>query len=476
MGSLASGIACTAALQGIATPPPLVLTRTGLPTWWMEAMASTAPPRRRSISRVWVLLPVLPLAFAHEVGGPDGPASPLFGKLVGDIRFLDLVLLVFIACAILLVRPERRRLGLDGPTLFAAWLCGAALLLSLVNGATSGATNLFFDSRGLLIGVAVAVLTSRVVQTEVDVQLITRIFLGITAIYSTVLLLGFWALGWGPALRDTGGQIPIYDGSILWTLCGAALLALNSLISHDQPFGRRLGIVAGTSSGIVVLLSYRRTYWGVLAIGILVSILLIRGIGHRFRVVLVLVLAAISLVLLTGQERAVLRLRSIDPSTESVYSGTNADHVDDVREAWTQVQKEPLLGLGAGVPYDTSLTSRWKGPESFGVHNAVLHVWVFYGLLGLVAFLLWHLAYFRLLYGLARRRGSTRSGSETRSAFARGALGWSVGTFVVGCTFTPWPYGSVQTMIFVGLIWGISIALFRSSTARERDNVAISEL
>ena len=55
------------------------------------------------------------------------------------------------------------------------------------------------------------------------------------------------------------------------------------------------------------------------------------------------------------------------------------------------------MGIGLGRSFATLRIQDWK-EESVMVHNAPLHVWLKYGLLGLACYVWFHLAMFRWLY------------------------------------------------------------------------------
>jgi O-antigen ligase len=419
--------------------------------------------------RPWILVPIVVLILVHQFPSPGTGenASVLyssFGIGLGiDMYIIDALILAYVA-AVLLFVPRRKSALMGGPELVAATLCGGAILVALLNGATSGSPNLFYDLQGLLVGAAVAFLTCRVVQSDTDAVDSIKLLIVIATTYSLILFVGFIFFSSGATAAGTGGRTPLYDGSILWLLCGASLFAFNSLIAQRKILEHRLALLGAFSCGFIVLISLRRTFWSVLVIGILVSFVLAEGTRPRVRIIACSTLALLSLLLLSGGSIAG-RLESFNPgSSETQFSITNQSHFDDVHEAWAQVQHNPFLGRGLGVAYDTTLTRSWKGGKSWGVHNALLHVWVFYGLLGLVAFLVWHGVYFRRLYRLSGTQLTDAPyGGAVRRWFGRSFLGWSVGTFIVGALFTPWPYTGQQTMLFVGMMWGITFALFRST-------------
>ena len=67
------------------------------------------------------------------------------------------------------------------------------------------------------------------------------------------------------------------------------------------------------------------------------------------------------------------------------------------------------------------------------VHNATLHVWLKYGLAGLVFYLWFHWALFRWM-----RKRSQRS-PYSNAAFPAAALAYLLAQFATSLSFAPWP-------------------------------------
>jgi O-antigen ligase/polysaccharide polymerase Wzy-like membrane protein len=167
-------------------------------------------------------------------------------------------------------------------------------------------------------------------------------------------------------------------------------------------------------------------------------------------------------VLLFGySDRFYLRAKSMNPLAErSSYSITNEDHVGDVLDALDVVEEHPVLGIGLGQSYRTRRITGWK-TESWEVHNALLHVWVFYGLLGLIAFLSFHASLFHWL----KKLQATEADPRVR-AFCQVGLAYLVGQFCMSCGFTPWFYGALGTDILIFFVLGTLLSLQRRTWRR----------
>ena len=193
-------------------------------------------------------------------------------------------------------------------------------------------------------------------------------------------------------------------------------------------------MVLAAGACLVVLLCFRRTYWGELAVGGAVLVFRQRRRARN----LVLVGAMLCLALVTLGKTFVARVQSLDfMQMDGDFSADNADHLHDLQDAWDQVQQAPLMGIGVGTAYPTWRIRNWKN-ESVMVHNAPIHVWLKYGLAGLVCYLWFHIA---LLRWLSRR---TKCMSGDHAAFLSVAFAYLTAQLAMTLGFAPWPYSELQ--------------------------------
>jgi O-antigen ligase len=128
------------------------------------------------------------------------------------------------------------------------------------------------------------------------------------------------------------------------------------------------------------------------------------------------------------------------------------------------VREHPIMGIGLGMPYETFRITEWKA-ESYMVHNAIVHVWLFYGLFGLIVYLWYH---FNLFRWLMRFRQST----DRRVAAIGGAsLAYLAAQFAITWGFTPWPYSQTQEDIVIFFLIGALICV-RDTIPGETENTA----
>jgi O-antigen ligase len=192
-----------------------------------------------------------------------------------------------------------------------------------------------------------------------------------------------------------------------------------------------------------VLLCFRRTYWGELAVGTCILLLLQKR--NRIRNVVLLVgMVALAAVILGASFSS--RIQSIDVTRgDGEFSADNANHVYDLMDAWYQVRQSPLMGIGVGTSYSTWHIRNWK-TESVMVHNAPLHVWLKYGITGLICYLWFHIALLRWLY----RRSQAATSRDT--AFLGAAFAYLAAQFAMTLGFAPWPYSELQLTTLISFI------------------------
>jgi hypothetical protein len=269
-------------------------------------------------------------------------------------------------------------------------------------------------------------------------------------------LLGNFIAGRGVEGTVPGLMTPVYDGP---TIDAAVFLALLAFRFTQQEVGRlrkMLWLIAGIAAFLLVLLSLRRSFWGEMAIGTAV----IATLQKNRKYLMALVLLS-GLVFSYGGSRFYLRAESLNPLAErSSYAITNEDHVSDLLDAFDVVKENPVLGIGLGHPYKTRRIADWKA-ESWEVHNGLLHVWVFYGLLGLIAYLSFHASLFRWL----KKFQATEAEPRLR-AFCQVGLAYLFGQFCISCGFAPWFYGQLQSDILIFFILGSLLSLQRRTWRR----------
>lgn len=323
------------------------------------------------------------------------------------------------------------------------WVGSIVIALALAVGILRGVPELFADWRNVLIAAVSAIFTAKWLATHTWRRLVV---INLATFYGMLAIPQLIAYAAGAGSSVLGVRTTVYDGPTLYLACFSAITAGWHALTAEPSIGRRRMLflrVAGVASSLLVLLSFRRSFWLAWVVGLTtVAICLIRlkrgGAIRVYAGVLGLALLVGVGIVAMGTETTLARLQSFVPSDTGPYSATNTDHINDIVDAWNVIERDPILGLGIGSHYETNLIADWK-QESFEVHNAVLHVWLKFGIVGAITYLVFHVL-------------------VIRAAFRNP---WTVplGAFLVGETLATmvgtWPYGSFKMSIFHGLLIAI---------------------
>ena len=405
--------------------------------------------------------------------------SPIYNKVAGSFRLVDLLLLFVTALHVLAIGCLRNRQvcfprGLAIPGLAFVGCIGVAIGY----GAHLGGSNFFFDWRGLVLGAGLYFVWCFWIQNASDVAAAGCIFLAYAGI-RIVVIYALYMCGQRDTLLDV--SIPIFDGPVLSCVVFTGLLAFAYLESAAD--WRTRFPLAGLmlAAFLLVLLCLRRTYWGELAIGTLLLLLLRqRNRARSFA------LAGAAMVIAAGVLGSSFlgRVQSLDVSrADTQFSADNADHVYDLMDAWYQVRQSPVMGIGLGTSYSTWHIRNWK-QDSVMVHNAPLHVWLKYGVAGLICYLWFHVALLGWLY--RQSRAATRPGRaggvirdgvlwpdrrlqapSPAATFVSTVFAYLAAQFVMTLGFAPWPYSELQLTILMSFLLAAAGAAQRSCTLRD---------
>jgi hypothetical protein len=415
----------------------------------------------------WACLALIfSLLWFREYGSPDGPRSPLYFDASGGFRWVDFLVLGLIYAHVLWILATRQPLPkipriLKKPAL----LFVGALGTSLIYGLYQEASHVYFDWRDIFMGVGLALVFSCWIRTPAALLEAAHIFASVMG----VLVLYIW-LGYATGARKVlsvipGLATPLYDGSTLSAAVLLALLAFRLAPQETSRYQKLWWMIIGSAAFLLVLTSFRRTFWAELATGALVLAALQKKRRlAAFGFIVIIVVSFGSL----GGERVYRRAESMNPFAvgQSEYTMTNEDHVNDVLDALDHVKEHPILGIGLGRPYRTLRITGWKA-ESWGVHNGLVHAWLFYGLAGLVAYLWFHASLFRWLKSVQDMHSDVRV-----QAFAQVGLAYLMGPFLVSFAFSPWPYGGLNTDILIFFIIG-SLLFSQTKIHRSKRGPAI---
>lgn len=374
-------------------------------------------------------------------GGNGDVGSFVYAKAIAGFRFVDLGILALVLLHLVAVACSRQPI-LHFPRALV-WP-GAAFLFCIATGVgygyLRGGTNFFFDWRALALGIGLYFVWAFWIRTPADTRSVVTLF-GVYMAVRIAILLALYVAGHGDTLL--GIPIPTFDGPALSAIVFTALLAFRYRETCGKSADKLLWAGLAAAAYLIVLLCFRRTYWGEIAIGTALLLLLRRD--HRLRN-LALLAAMFCLAAMTLGKPFAARIQSLDVmQMDGEFSADNSDHVHDLLDAWDQVRLSPLMGIGVGTAYPTWRIRNWKN-ESVMVHNAPIHVWLKYGAVGLVCYLWFHIALLRWLY----RRSKYLAGRD--SAFLQVAFAYLSAQFAMTLSFAPWPYSELQLTTLMSFI------------------------
>ncbi len=258
-----------------------------------------------------------------------------------------------------------------------------------------------------------------------------RVWLGVSAIEAVIgllafaLYLGAHAVVPGVQLDPNSGNAPLvygtlYEGNIFGSYMSAAFLMALALVAEETVRRKSFLYVVLAATAVGLLVSGTRSAWGATIVGAVALLLLLRlgrG-GRRSRLLLRVASGLIAVGLIVGVGLAVLpssvtgAFGARAQGLLNFGSGSGYGRVLLYREALTEWQGHPLLGLGPGsfaykLSGDTSTSAAWlPNLTLLALHDT--------GILGLLA-LLWLFAAFYVMSIGALRRAPP---GELRAALA----------------------------------------------------------
>jgi hypothetical protein len=402
---------------------------------------------------------ILLLFSATWVGRQFGSnASSFYTQQISGIALPYLVLGAVSVLAVLFfnqtpkiaIPPRLRSLGLWG------WCIGAwaIVVLALSRAIWEGAPELFADWRDIAVLAIVAGIVARFCASAKWRDILLPDF-AIAYGLAALIPLADWLSGGGGDLH--GVRIPLFYGPVLTFSSWSSLVLSDLLSSGLSRFTARRKVlitIAWVGATLLVLLSFRRTYWFIWGLGITAIIYMRlrdrRTSGARaVGITTVAAAAVIAVFFFLGTENVTGRIASFLPGSDSEFSATNEDHFNDVADAVAAGSDNFFWGIGIGRNYESERTVDWKS-SSFEVHNALVHVWIKFGILGALIYAGFHISW---AVAAIRNRVPTESGRRTMTITGIFLLADFISSMV-----NTWPYGSFQTSIYRGLLLGVLIA------------------
>ena len=225
--------------------------------------------------------------------------------------------------------------------------------------------------------------------------------------------IGKYFVGFGDSNPVRGGvrlgtEDDFADFFILLFIIALSSLLFNKNAGVKTKMVHVLGII---TSSYVAIYSFRRYFWGelIVAIGIiLLSYYRFGNVNVYKKVMLVFgsVVVIFSSMSFVGADRItnnyyvgrlLTSISLLDYRYESEY-GIDTGHRAEIQDGWYNVKKNWLLGI---TPFGADRMERFETAEwqsGLFIHNGYLQVWVVYGLLGFILYVLLYLKSVQLGY------------------------------------------------------------------------------
>jgi hypothetical protein len=362
--------------------------------WMLLAVASFLRPR-------WALLVLLGFAifFSEErwqvvmLGGSSSPVPTTIYSF-----HVSALTLQFALAGGLLLRALLRLRGIGGVRsrfLTAAFLVFLASIVwgEVLGRLTEGSVQHLFGEWSTIAIPLLVGLASLSLLSEKDVVVGLKIVLALAAARVAFGLVRY-GLGRGDWNYEFHRRIAFWDTADGFLSAVVALTGLAVLLG----WGRRsraervAGALMAAAGIAAIVVSLRRESFAMLAVSAIVLVALVWRPRKR---VLIASLAAVLIALALGaafvqtsNSLLAARIKSMDPLAHTSASGTNAFHLEDVRNAVLQVAERPITGWGfhtSPAPKIDYMLFSAPGAGIVVVHNTYLDVWLRTGVVGFVS-------------------------------------------------------------------------------------------
>lgn len=324
------------------------------------------------------------------------------------LEVLSILMLMGLGIAVL----RRRDLILPEPLTLPL----LALVIAIVFGLTVG----YFDGapvadmvavlRKLVYLVILPLVIVNVVRTRAQLRTAVAI---VAALALVKALIGVAAVvgGFGFAASEGGGDTTIltyYESTANWVLTLFVVVFTAALMTRAH-MPRWMWATAPFALASLVL-SYRRSFWIGVSVGLALVVLLGSGrFGRRVVLPLVVVVAVGLGLTLSGQvvteqqSPLIKRAQSLDP-TKLKTNKEDRYRIDERRNVLADISDHPITGMGIGIGWQERypVSVERKGGRNY-VHFAALWYWLHLGILGVVVYLWLFGAAIVAGYGLWKR-------------------------------------------------------------------------
>jgi hypothetical protein len=418
------------------------------------------------------LLLGLVVLFESSDTGLVPTAGALYDVVGHIVTPIDLLLFGALAGTLIRISSDNANFTWPNPMSPALWLVAVAMVAGVVTGYTAhaGVPNGELYHRAMN-EVYIVVIPFIIVNLVRDTKALRTFVVAAVALASIKGLSGTYSIltGTGSSLEGATASYLTPVGNVI-----CMLLVLGVVTGAVRRIRMPVWVWAGGGLALAsLLLSYRRSFWIALIIGLILVVI----VASRYRGRAVLAIGAVVVVLGTVAIATVgsgqtdtgnpsplsERVQSINPAGEDTNRGDRY-RVDERKNVIANLEEHPLTGLGLGVQWRTHYPTA-EAHERDYVHFAFLWWWMALGIFGAVA-------YVALMGGsLLTARGVWRRHPDPLIQAAAIAVAGTVAGVVFVELTTTFTGVEPRFSIFVGALVGWLVAAWQDA-GRERERVA----
>jgi len=314
-----------------------------------------------------------------------------YDALPGPLGPIDVLLFALIAGVALRVTSGGETFRTPGLLLLPLLLFAAAVATGLVTGFAGDPdpAALTGSLRDLFTLAVLPFLVVNVLTTQRDIQLGLMLLFALV-VYKTATGATGYVLGIGRVVEGT--VLTYYSPTANLLLLGFVFAVLGAPFSGIR-LPKFVWCVAPVALAVLIL-SFRRSFWIALVIGVVIVVLV--ATGRRGRALLIpagaVLIAAVvfsftTLARTQSDSPVVQRVQSLSPSQVQTKAYERY-RLDEQRNVWAEITRHPLTGVGLGVPWRARypLAITFPGARDYS-HAIVLWYWLKLGLIGVLAYI-----------------------------------------------------------------------------------------
>jgi O-antigen ligase len=425
--------------------------------------------------RIWMLYLFLVVATFTKLL----PPLPIFSISIGSLQIWDCLFLYLLVTSV--SHWSRSRLGsiFTNPTARCLlWFCIMVVVSAIVSKiALDGDWWLIRrEMRRLLYYLFFLVVIIRIQNTSQAHKLAKAvIYIGFFSSLFSVLygLFDFIPLPWNVNTNSFGYDIQDMQGIERIGFPGGEfvffgfIMTVCLLIFAGGKINRSRYILMLCIYIIALAISLTRNFWISITLSIAIIFILVKSelkvAMAKYLTTLVCVLLLMLVLLSVSSNRigsygsaVMARMSTIFTNELWEEDSTMVDRYEEDRLALEKISQSPIFGIGLGNPY----REQWypKDVGMYYVHNAYLHIWLYLGIGGLLAFL--------VLSGVFVYRAMTRW-KQIQDPVSR-AVVLATGTAYVGMLVTNWVapfFIQASSLVLFPMMMGINEVIYCCSTS-----------